>query len=48
MDQLIEMVGKSVKTVPQIMWDDKHLGGYTDLREKLLDLKLLTFSDVNG
>ena len=48
MEQLIEMVGKPVKTIPQILWNDEHIGGYTDLREKLLDLKLLTFSDGNG
>jgi glutaredoxin len=42
------MIGKTVRTVPQITWNDELIGGYTDLREKLLNEKLLSFDDVHG
>lgn len=28
------------KTVPQILWDGKHIGGYTDLVEEIENLNL--------
>ena len=40
-DQFFEMIGKTVRTVPQITWDDELIGGFTDLREKLLNEGLL-------
>ena len=47
-EQFFEMIGKTVRTVPQITWNDELIGGYTDLREKLLNEKLLDFDDVHG
>jgi glutaredoxin len=47
-EQFFEMIGKTVRTVPQITWNDELIGGYTDLREKLLNEKLLSFDDVHG
>jgi glutaredoxin len=47
-DQFFEMIGKTVRTVPQITWDDELIGGFTDLREKLLNEGLLKFDDVHG
>ena len=31
-DQMFEMIGKQVRSMPQIMKDDTLIGGYTDLR----------------
>ena len=45
---MFEMLGKQVRSMPQIMRDDTLIGGYTDLREKLLNEKLLSFDDVHG
>ena len=47
-DQFFEMIGKTVRTVPQITWNDELIGGFTDLREKLLNEGLLKFDDVHG
>ena len=30
-DELYEAVGKQVRTMPQIIIDDKHIGGYNEL-----------------
>tara|TARA_Y100001938_G_scaffold89037_1_gene121930 strand:- start:407 stop:694 length:288 start_codon:yes stop_codon:yes gene_type:complete len=46
-DQMFEMIGKQVRTMPQIMNDDKHIGGYTDLREHFINEGKINFSDVN-
>ena len=35
-EQMFEMIGKQVRSMPQIMSDDKHIGGYTDLREHFI------------
>ena len=46
--KLLEHIGKNVRQMPQIKIDDELIGGYTDLREKLLNEKLLSFDDVHG
>ena len=46
-EQMFEMIGKQVRSMPQIMSDDKHIGGYTDLREHFINEGKMTFSDVN-
>ena len=46
-DQMFEMIGKQVRSMPQIMKDDILIGGYTDLREHFINEGKMTFSDVN-
>ena len=36
-DKMFEMIGKQVRSMPQIMHGDKLIGGYTDLREHLIN-----------
>ena len=38
------MIGKQVRSMPQIMIDDKLIGGYTDLREYLINQGKINFS----
>jgi glutaredoxin len=40
---MFEMIGKQVRSMPQIMSDDKHIGGYTDLREHFINEGKLNF-----
>ena len=42
-DELFEAVGKQVRTMPQIIIDDKHIGGYNELVEHFADKKLVNF-----
>ena len=42
-DELFEAVGKQVRTMPQIIIDDKHIGGYNELVEHFADKRLLNF-----
>jgi glutaredoxin len=42
-DQLFEAVGKQVRTMPQIIIDDKHIGGYNELVEYFADKGLCNF-----
>ena len=42
-DQLFEAVGKQVRTMPQILIDDKHVGGYNELVEYFADKGLCNF-----
>lgn len=46
-DQMFEMIGKQVRSMPQIMKDDKLIGGYTDLREHFINEGKINFSDVS-
>ena len=46
-DQMFEMIGKQVRSMPQIMKGDTLIGGYTDLREHFINEGKMTFSDVN-
>ena len=46
-DQMFEMIGKQVRSMPQIMKDDILIGGYTDLREHFINEGKMTFSEVN-
>ena len=52
-EELYEAVGKQVRTMPQIIIDDKHIGGYNELVEHFADKGLVNFkgekiSDNNG
>ena len=42
-EQLYEAVGKQVRTMPQILIDDKHIGGYNELVEYFADKGLVNF-----
>jgi len=42
-DQMFEMIGKQVRSMPQIMKDDKLIGGFTDLREYLINEGKINF-----
>ena len=42
-DELFEAVGKQVRTMPQIIIDDKHIGGYNELVEYFADKGLVNF-----
>jgi len=42
-EELYEAVGKQVRTMPQIMIDDKHIGGYNELVEYYADKGLVNF-----
>ena len=42
-DQMFEMIGKQVRSMPQIMHGDKLIGGYTDLREHLINEGKINF-----
>ena len=43
-DQMFEMIGKPVRSMPQIMLDDKLIGGYTDLREYFINEGKINFA----
>ena len=42
-EELYEAVGKQVRTMPQIIIDDKHIGGYNELVEHFADKGLVNF-----
>ena len=42
-EQMFEMIGKQVRSMPQIMSGDKLIGGYTDLREHFINEGKLNF-----
>ena len=42
-DELFEAVGKQVRTMPQIIIDEKHIGGYNELVEYYSDKGLVNF-----
>ena len=40
---MLEDIGKQVRTMPQILIDDKHIGGYNELVEYFADKGLVNF-----
>ena len=36
-DELFKVLGKQVKTIPQIVMNDTHIGGYNELKEHFLN-----------
>ena len=42
-EQMFEIIGKKVKSIPQIMKDNTLIGGYTDLREYLINEGRINF-----
>ena len=42
-DKMFEMIGKQVRSMPQIMKGDELIGDYTDLREHLINEGKINF-----
>jgi len=42
-EELYEAIGKRVRTIPQIVIEDKHIGGYNELIEYFSDKGLVNF-----
>ena len=36
-DELFKALGKQVKTIPQIVMDDTHIGGFNELKEHFIN-----------
>ena len=43
LEQLFEALGKQVRTIPQIVIDEKHIGGYNELKEYFVDKGKINF-----
>ena len=42
-DELFKVLGKQVKTIPQIVMDDTHIGGYNELKEHFINEGKINF-----
>ena len=42
-DELYKVLGKQVRTIPQIVIDGKHIGGYNELKEYFTDQGKINF-----
>ena len=43
LQELFEALGKPVRTIPQIVIDEKHIGGYNELKEYFVDKGEINF-----
>ena len=43
LQELFEALGKPVRTIPQIVIDEKHIGGYNELKEYFVDQGKINF-----
>ena len=43
LQELFEALGKQVRTIPQIVIDEKHIGGYNELKEYFVDQGKINF-----
>ena len=43
LEQLFEALGKQVRTIPQIVIDEKHIGGYNEFKEYFVDKGEINF-----
>ena len=43
LQELFDVLGKQVRTIPQIVIDDKHIGGYNELKEYFADQGKINF-----
>ena len=43
LQELFEALGKQVRTIPQIVIDEKHIGGYNELKEYFVDKGEINF-----
>ena len=42
-DELYKALGKQVRTIPQIVMNDKHIGGYNELKEHFINEGKINF-----
>ena len=42
-DELFKALGKQVKTIPQIVMDDTHIGGFNELKEHFINEGKINF-----
>ena len=42
-EELFEVLGKQVRTIPQIVMNDKHIGGYNELKEHFINEGKINF-----
>ena len=42
-DELFKVLGKQVKTIPQIVMNDTHIGGYNELKEHFINEGKINF-----
>ena len=43
LEELFEEIGKQVRTIPQIVIDGKHIGGYNELKEHFINEGKINF-----
>ena len=43
LEELFEELGKPVRTIPQIVIDENHIGGFNELREHFVDKGMINY-----
>ena len=43
LEELFEELGKTVRTIPQIVIDENHIGGFNELREHFVDKGMINY-----
>ena len=43
LEELFEELGKTVRTIPQIVIDENHIGGFNELRENFVDKGMINY-----
>ena len=43
LEELFEELGKKVRTIPQIVIDENHIGGFNELREHFVDKGMINY-----
>ena len=43
LEELFEELGKMVRTIPQIVIDENHIGGFNELREHFVDKGMINY-----
>ena len=43
LEELFEELGKTVRTIPQIVIDENHIGGFNELREHFVDEGMINY-----
>ena len=43
LEELFKELGKTVRTIPQIVIDENHIGGFNDLREHFVDKGMINY-----
>ena len=45
LEELFKELGKTVRTIPQIVIDENHIGGFNELREHFVDKGKINYKD---